>query len=142
MQTYIFFLVEWAKIYTIEEGVWNILNIFRFLFLSNFTDKLYVTFEKKGGGTAFQNLFFGINIRIESTYEYGGTSPPPPTPAFLRPVFQNEQGKIYMYYVCEHFHEMMLSFTEMCVRPPENLAGDLLPVGYSTRWVTQVPVRE
>lgn len=76
MQTYIF-LVEWAKIYTIEEGVWNILNIFRFLFLSNFTDKLYVTFEKKGGGTAFQNLFFGINMMIESTYEYGGTSPLP-----------------------------------------------------------------
>lgn len=75
---YFFFLVEWAKIYTIEEGVWNILNIFRFLFLSNFTDKLYVTFEKKGGGTAFQNLFFGINMRIESTYEYGGTSPPLP----------------------------------------------------------------
>lgn len=94
----IFFLVEWAKIYTIEEGVWNILNIFRFLFLSNFTDKLYVTFEKKGGGTAFQNLFFGINMRIESTYEYGGTSPPP-TPALLRPVFQNEQGKIYTMYV-------------------------------------------
>lgn len=47
-------------------------------FSSNFTDKLYVTFENKGGGTAFQNLFFGINMRIESTYEYGGTSPPPP----------------------------------------------------------------
>lgn len=42
----------------IEEGVWNILNIFHFLFLSNFTDKLYVTFKKRGGGTAFQNTYF------------------------------------------------------------------------------------
>lgn len=57
MQTYIFF--GWmSEDLIIEEGVWNILNIFHFLFLSNFTDKLYVTFKKRGGGTAFQNTYF------------------------------------------------------------------------------------
>lgn len=75
---------------------------FSFFIFIKFHWQIICYLQKEGRGHCFsKHLFFGINMRIKSTYEYGGTSPPPPPRLRYYVLFSrmNKDKYIYTMYV-------------------------------------------
>lgn len=96
----IFFFFGWMSedLYN-RRGCLKHFEHFSFFIFIKFHWQIICYLRKEGRGHCFSKLIFWYKYKDRVNLWIWRYKPPPPTPAFLRPVFQNEQGKIYTMYV-------------------------------------------